>query len=181
MWVFYGLPFVKPDSILLSTINGIGFVIEIFYVLIFILYSNWAKRKKIFLLLILEAIVFIALVLGSLLGLHGKKRSTPVGIMCLIFNIAMYFSPLTVMSRVIKTKSVEYMPFCLSLANFANGSVWFVYAFLKFDPYVLIPNDLGAVSGVIQLALYAFYYRKTTWYDVEKLPEFQLPDNAARV
>ncbi|KAL3500353.1 hypothetical protein ACH5RR_039446 [Cinchona calisaya] len=181
MWVFYGLPFIKSDSILVSTINGVGFVIEFFYVLTFILYSDGSKRRKIWLALFLEALLFTILVVVTLLVLHGKKRSMPVGILCLIFNICMYFSPLTVMSRVIKTKSVKYMPFYLSLANFANGSIWFIYAFLKFDPFVLIPNGLGAVSGLLQLALYAYYYRQTNWDDDDKLPEFQLSDNSARV
>jgi len=39
---------------------------------------------------------------------------------------------------VIKTKSVKYMPFFLSLANFMNGVVWVIYACLKFDPYILV-------------------------------------------
>ena len=39
---------------------------------------------------------------------------------------------------VIKTKSVKYMPFFLSLASFMNGVVWVIYACLKFDPYILV-------------------------------------------
>lgn len=39
---------------------------------------------------------------------------------------------------VIKTKSVKYMPFFLSLANFMNGVVWVIYACLQFDPYILV-------------------------------------------
>ncbi|TQE08694.1 hypothetical protein C1H46_005678 [Malus baccata] len=50
---------------------------------------------------------------------------------------------------VIKTKSVKYMPFLLSLANFCNRIVWSIYAvFLKLDPYILFPNALGSLSGV---------------------------------
>ncbi|CAB4280816.1 unnamed protein product [Prunus armeniaca] len=66
---------------------------------------------------------------------------------------------------VIKTKSVKYMPFYLSLASLLNGVVWVVYALLKFDINMLIPNGLGAISGVIQLILYATFYRTTRWDD----------------
>ncbi|KAL3512881.1 hypothetical protein ACH5RR_025598 [Cinchona calisaya] len=180
MWVLYGMPFVKADSILVVTINGVGFVIEAIYVGMFIIYSDWPKRRKICIALTVETIFFAIVVVITLAGLHGDKRSTFVGVLCLIFNIIMYFSPLTVMRHVIKTKSVKFMPFYLSLANFANGSVWFTYAFLKFDPWIVIPNGLGAFSGLIQLILYATYYRTTNWDEDEKPSEIQLSDNASK-
>ncbi|KAE8694558.1 Bidirectional sugar transporter SWEET4 [Hibiscus syriacus] len=137
MWVFYGLPIVHPDSTLIITINAIGLFIETVYVTIFFIYSN--KRSE----------------------------SMFVGILCVVFNIGMYVSPLTVMSMVIKTKSVKYMPFTLSLFNVLNGIVWMIYALLKFDINVLIPNGLGSLSGMIQLILYAWFY-KNHWDDDEK-------------
>ncbi|RYQ89400.1 hypothetical protein Ahy_B09g096069 isoform B [Arachis hypogaea] len=88
-WVFYGLPFVHPHSVLVVTINGVGLVFE---------------------------------------------------------------------TKVIKTKSVEYMPFWLSLTNFLNGVCWTTYALIHpFDIYVLVSNGIGALSGLIQLILYACY------------------------
>lgn len=44
MWSFYGMPFVSKNNILVLTINGIGFFIEILYTLIFLVYSTWSKR-----------------------------------------------------------------------------------------------------------------------------------------
>lgn len=43
-----------------------------------------------------------------------------------------------VQKLVISTKSVEYMPFFLSLASFANGVAWTTYAFLPFDPFIAV-------------------------------------------
>ncbi|XAR50164.1 hypothetical protein NMG60_11004418 [Bertholletia excelsa] len=164
LWVFYGLPFVHPDSTLVVTINGIGLVIELIYLAIFFIYSNWPKRRKILIVLLVEIIFLAVVVVLTMTLLHTtKKRSMLVGILCIILNIMMYVSPLTVMRRVISTKSVKFMPFYLSLANLANGCIWLVYALLKFDPYILIPNGLGAISGVAQLILYATYYRTTNW------------------
>ena len=101
----------------------------------------------------------------TMLLFHGtKNRSLFVGLLCVVFNVIMYASPLTVMvsmkiyssmsawrillrtfilfcilqRQVIRTKSVKYMPFTLSLANFANGIVWSIYALIKFDPYILV-------------------------------------------
>lgn len=44
MWVFYGLPFVHPDSTLVVTINSIGLAMELIYVSIFLIYSTWSTR-----------------------------------------------------------------------------------------------------------------------------------------
>jgi len=67
------------------------------------------------------------------------------------------------------------MPFFLSLANFSNGLVWFSYALIKFDPYVMIPNGLGTLSGLVQLVLYATYYKTTNWDEDEMWTEIELP------
>ncbi|XP_048328335.2 bidirectional sugar transporter SWEET6b [Ziziphus jujuba] len=165
-WVFYGMPFVHPDSLLVLTINAVGLVLELIYLSIFFAYAPNKGRKKVALWLGIEFTFYAIIVLITLLTLHGsKKRSLMVGIICDVFNIIMYASPLTVMAKVIKTKSVEYMPFYLSLANFLNGSVWTAYALIKFDIYVLVSNGLGAISGAIQLLLYAWYYRATPKVD----------------
>ncbi|XP_009609064.1 bidirectional sugar transporter SWEET5-like [Nicotiana tabacum] len=178
VWIFYGMPFVHPDSLLVITINGIGLVIELIYVSIFFIYSEWPKRRRIIIALIIEVIFVAIVIFVTLTFLHDtKSRSMLVGILAVIFNILMYTSPLTVMRRVISTKSVKYMPFFLSLANFANGCIWFAYAFLKFDPYILVPNGLGALSGALQLILYATYYRSTNWDDDGKSSEIELPGN----
>ncbi|CAI9112597.1 OLC1v1013065C1 [Oldenlandia corymbosa var. corymbosa] len=181
LWVFYGMPFVKPDSLLVLSINAVGLVIESIYIAIFILHSDWPKRRKIFIALSVEVIFYAIIVVISMIALHGNGRINFVGILCLIFNIIMYASPLTVMRRVITTKSVKFMPFYLSLANFANGSIWFSYAFLKFDPWVLIPNGLGALSGAIQLILYATYYRTTNWDEEENPSQVEMSDSGNHV
>ncbi|GAB2269862.1 hypothetical protein Dimus_004781 [Dionaea muscipula] len=164
LWVFYGMPFVHPDSTLVQTINGFGFVVEAVYISIFFIYSNWTKRRTMIWRLLGELVLFVAVVLGTLLAVHGtKKRTIVVGAFCDVMNVIMYASPLTVMRMVIKTKSVKYMPFWLSVANLANGIVWLIYGLIKFDPWIAVPNGLGAFFGVLQLILYGVYYKSTNW------------------
>ncbi|KAL3748295.1 hypothetical protein ACJRO7_009519 [Eucalyptus globulus] len=147
LWVFYGMPIVHPDSLLVVTINGFGLGLELIYIGIFLIYSPWNRRRNILLALLVELIFMAAVV-----------RSAFVRTLCIIFNIAMYTSPLTIM-----TKSVKYMPFYLSLANFLNGII-------RCAPQIrsLCPADLGALSGLVQLILYATYYRTTQWDEPKK-------------
>ncbi|KAK1549148.1 hypothetical protein Q3G72_005383 [Acer saccharum] len=60
-------------------------------------------------------------------------------------TIFLIYSPVRKKKMVIKTKRVKYMPFTLSFANFCNGIVWLIYALLKLDPYILVPNGLGSL------------------------------------
>ncbi|KAG0486040.1 hypothetical protein HPP92_008135 [Vanilla planifolia] len=160
LWVFYGLPFVHPNSILVVTINGTGLLLESIYLTIFFLYSPKELRMKVAKILAGE-LSFMAVVVAVVLtvGHTHDMRSLVVGILCVIFGTCMYASPLSVMKLVIQTKSVKYMPFWLSLAGFLNGVCWTAYALLKFDIFVTIPNGLGAIFGFLQLLLYACYCR----------------------
>jgi len=44
---------------------------------------------------------------------------------------------------VIKTKSVEFMPFLLSLAVFLCGTSWFIYGLLGRDPFIIVRRLLS--------------------------------------
>ncbi|KAG2680791.1 hypothetical protein I3760_11G114200 [Carya illinoinensis] len=162
VWTLYGLPMVHPHSTLVVTINGTGTAIEIAYIILFLIYSDPQKRLRVLLLVLVEFIfVSILTVLVLTLAHTHKERSMIVGIVCFAFNVMMYASPLTVMKLVIYTKSVEYMPFFLSFASFANGLAWTAYALIRFDPFIAVPNAVGALFSIAQLLLYATFYRST--------------------
>nr|UJT76395.1 bidirectional sugar transporter SWEET4a [Hemerocallis fulva] len=162
LWVVYGLPLVHPHSTLVLTINGSGLVIELSYVLLFIIYSHGSNRLRVVAILVSE-IVFVALSgLLVIIFTHTiAMRSLIIGILCVFFGTMMYAAPLSVMKLVIQTKSVEFMPLFLSLASFFNGLCWTTYALIRFDLYITIPNGLGVLFAMAQLVLHIIYYKTT--------------------
>ncbi|XP_058186158.1 bidirectional sugar transporter SWEET1-like [Rhododendron vialii] len=155
---WYGLPFISPNNMLVSTINGTGAVIEAIYVLIFVIYAPKKEKGKILGLLTFVLSVFASVALISMLALQTKNnKKIFCGFAASIFSIIMYGSPLSIMRTVIKTKSVEYMPFFLSLFVFLCGTSWFIFGLLGKDPFVAVPNGFGSGLGAIQLILYAIY------------------------
>nr|CAD1838803.1 unnamed protein product [Ananas comosus var. bracteatus] len=87
--------------------------------------------------------VLAAIALVSLLALHGQSRKVLCSFATTIFLICI-------------TKSVEFMPFSVSLFVFLCGTSYVVHL-LGRDPFVAVPNGCGSLLGALQLILYAIY------------------------
>ncbi|XP_055805629.1 bidirectional sugar transporter SWEET6a-like [Solanum dulcamara] len=158
VWIYYGMPFVHPNSILVVTINSVGLFMQLCYLTIFFIYTGKRYRLQIIGILLGEIVGLAAVVAGTMLGMHTyASRTLVVGILATFFGICMYASPLTIMYKVIKTKSAEFLPKMLSIACFLNGICWAIYALLKFDPFILTGNGLGALFALVQLVLIVIY------------------------
>ncbi|CAO2179637.1 unnamed protein product [Urochloa humidicola] len=166
MW--YGLPFVSYGVVLVATVNSIGAVFQLAYAAVFIAYDNARERLKVSALLAAVFVVFSLIMYVSLALLDHDTRQTFVGYLSVASLIFMFASPLSIINLVIKTKSVEYMPFYLSLSMFLMSVSFFIYGMLLHDFFIYIPNGIGTVLGIIQLMLYA-YFRKGS-KDEARLP-----------
>ncbi|XP_028770630.1 bidirectional sugar transporter NEC1-like [Neltuma alba] len=154
--LYYG--FLKSNAILIITINAIGCAIELAYL---ILYLTFATRKQkiwtVGMMGIFNVGGFGLTLVISILGVKEWERVHAVGWICAIFNIAVFAAPLSIMRRVIKTKSVEYMPFTLSLSLTLCAATWFFYGFFDKDYYIMVPNVVGFMFGAAQMGLYIAY------------------------
>ncbi|KAG5093167.1 hypothetical protein JHK82_051945 [Glycine max] len=154
--LYYG--FIKTNATLIITINCIGCVIEVSYLAMYIIYAP-RKQKISTLVMILIADIggFGLTMLITTFAVKGINRVHAVGWICAIFNIAVFAAPLSIMRRVIKTKSVEFMPFSLSLFLTLCATMWFFYGFFDKDNFIMLPNVLGFLFGISQMILYMIY------------------------
>ncbi|CAN6586359.1 unnamed protein product [Malus baccata var. baccata] len=98
MWLFYGMPIVNSDSLLVIAINDTRFLIELVYIAIFFTYSSGKKRRNIMFALLVEAAFVAIVVFITLHFFHTTKdRSMIIELLSIVFNIIMYASPLTFM------------------------------------------------------------------------------------
>ncbi|KAJ4950055.1 hypothetical protein NE237_026887 [Protea cynaroides] len=98
VWLLYGIPLVHPHSMAMLTINGSGFLMELTYVLLFLLYSNRRTRFSVVLMVLIEfAFVAVVAVLVLTLAHTIEHRSLVVGSIGVFFGILMYAAPLTIL------------------------------------------------------------------------------------
>lgn len=170
LWIYYAL--LKGNSVLLITINAAGVFIETLYIAVYITYApKQAKIQTLKLLLLLVFGGFCSIVLICHYLVKGDVRLQVYGWICVAISISVFAAPLSIMRLVIRTKSVEYMTFNLSLCLTLTAVIWFMYGMLQKDLYVTLPNVVGFVFGVAQMALYGIYRRYDKEAQKKKFPE----------
>ncbi|KAG5016059.1 hypothetical protein AAZX31_08G181300 [Glycine max] len=157
LWLYYAFLKIHDGVVPLITINSIGCVIELIYILTYIKYAHKDARNLTYTLFAAMNIGFLALVLSSRFALNGSHRVKVIGWICDAVSLSVFASPLSIMAKVIRTKSVQFMPFYLSFFLTLNAITWFVYGLSMQDKCIYIPNVGGFALGLVQMVLYGIY------------------------
>ncbi|KAL5225535.1 hypothetical protein ABZP36_012174 [Zizania latifolia] len=156
--IFYAL--VKTNSMPLLTINVFGCVVETVYVIVYLVYApRKARLRTLAYFFLLDVAAFALIVVVTLHFVTKPHQVKFLGSVCLAFSMAVFVAPLSIIFKVIKTKSVEFMPIGLSFFLTLSAVAWFCYGLFTKDPYVMYPNVGGFFFSCLQMALY-FWYRK---------------------
>ncbi|KAF8005822.1 hypothetical protein BT93_K0182 [Corymbia citriodora subsp. variegata] len=160
LWIYYAAANSKSDDFLLITVNSVGCVIETIYVALYLAYAP--KKAKMFTvkLMVMSFGGFFSFLLSSLFLTKGSTRIQLLGWLCVGFSVIVFAAPLSVMRMVIRTKSVEFMPFFLSLFLTLSAVIWLLYGLFLKDIHVAVPNVLGFILGVLQMGLYMIYRKR---------------------
>lgn len=154
---WYGTPLVSSDNLLVTTVNSVGAVFQLIYISLFISYAEKVKKKMMFGVVSAVFGTFAVILVMSLELFDQPIRRYFVGSLSVIALVSMFASPLFIINLVIRTKSVEYMPFYLSLSTFLMSASFFAYGIFNHDIFIYVPNGIGTLLGVVQLGLYCYY------------------------
>ncbi|KAG9139110.1 hypothetical protein Leryth_024757 [Lithospermum erythrorhizon] len=175
LWLYYAS--LKANTTFLVTINSFGCFIETIYIAFFLFYAHKTARIHTVKTLVMLVVAGFGLIVGltHFLVKEIATRGQIVGWICLVFAFCVFVAPLGIVRRVIKTKSVEYMPFLLSLFLTLSAVMWFLYGLFLKDFNIWVPNVLGFAFGILQMVLYAIYKdTKKDNKEQDKLPN-QIP------
>ncbi|KAK8613301.1 hypothetical protein V6N13_101066 [Hibiscus sabdariffa] len=173
LWLYYAL--IKRGAFLLITINSFGCVVETIYISMYIAYASKDSRKsamKLFVAMNVGLFSFILILTHFLL--KSSIRVPVLGWICVAISVSVFAAPLNIMARVVRTKSVEFMPFNLSFFLTLSAVMWFAYGLFIKDLCVALPNVLGFILGMLQMILYAIYRHGEKSIMEEKKPTEQM-------
>ena len=155
-WVIYCI--LTPGRVSPGVTNGIGVFVEGCYAAVFMRYVEAGPKRAAFAKTLAVSFSTALAATGFLLlGVSQARQAAVVGAVADVLNVMLYAAPLGVMSSVVRTRSVEYMPFNLSLGTLGSAACWSTYAVYVGDATILVPNGLGVLLALAQLALYARY------------------------
>ncbi|CAH8270943.1 unnamed protein product [Arabidopsis lyrata] len=168
LWLYYAL--IKKDAFLLITINSFGCVVETLYIAMFFAYATKDKRISALKLFIAMNVAFFSLILmvTHFVVETPTLQVSVLGWICVAISVSVFAAPLMIVARVIKTKSVEFMPFTLSFFLTISAVMWFAYGLFLNDICIAIPNVVGFVLGLLQMVLYGVYRNSNEKPEMEK-------------
>ncbi|XP_022988603.1 bidirectional sugar transporter SWEET12-like [Cucurbita maxima] len=162
---------LNADEFFLMTINSVGCFIETIYIALYIAYApKKARTFTVRFFLLLDVVGFCSILAVTQFLVKRPYRARVIGFICGGLSVSVFAAPLSIMRRVIRTKSVEFMPFNLSFFLTLSAVMWLCYGLLLKDFYVALPNTLGFTFGMAQMILYAIY-RKPRGGSEVKLPQ----------
>ncbi|KAI3733310.1 hypothetical protein L6452_12752 [Arctium lappa] len=169
-WLYYAL-MKEGDTFLLITINALGSLVEAVYVTVFIMYAATPHTKKHTCKIVIGTMaLWVVICVGSFVLLEGARRALVVGWLCVGVSVCVFAAPLTILCEVVKTKSVQFMPFPLSCFLTLSAIIWFAYGMFTMDLCVMVPNVVGFVLGMIQMGLYQYYKERSKVASCSNIP-----------
>ncbi|XP_012479570.1 bidirectional sugar transporter SWEET15 [Gossypium raimondii] len=170
LWLYYAL--MKKGAFLLITINSFGCVVETIYIAMYIAYATKNSRvSAIKLFVAMNVALFSFIIILTHFLVKGSIRVQVLGWICVAISVSVFAAPLNIVARVIRTKSVEFMPFNLSFFLTLSAVMWFAYGLFMKDLCVALPNVIGFVLGMLQMLLYAIYRNSEKVIEEKKIPE----------
>lgn len=154
LWFDYGL--IKNKKQMWGT-NAGGAALTLIWLTIYFIYAS----KKRFFLSFALVLFLITSVLGiSIVFFYIFEIDTTKWVV-LAFNVLMYAAPGEKIMRVLKTGHYELIPIATSIGVLLSSLLWGTYGFYIRDWIVMIPNSLGILFGIFQIAMYIHFYCKS--------------------
>ena len=153
LWGDYGL---LLDRFLIYFANGLGGVITLIWIVIFIIHFV----EKRFAMALLYTLILTIAIVGIALLFFFIVPYQITGKIAMVFNVLMYASPGEKMITVFRTGNYKLIPIWSTLGGTACSACWMMYGIYLMDWNQIIPNGLGVIFSIFQVIVFLFYKLK---------------------
>lgn len=141
-----------------------------------------AGQEKLVVAMVLAWLAVISII--SFADFDPETRQLIIGFVVNGNLLFFYGAPLSTIFKVLKTRNSASIHVRTMVTNTLNGSFWTAYGFAVKDPFIYVPNGIGALLGVIQFCLCILFPRRPSVVvdavDDEGEPAVQLESCAAK-
>ena len=157
----YGI--IKDDKILKIS-NGCCYGLQVLYGTIYIFITNKGQVHKLLLYLLIawDLSFEVLFIFGNILEFHfgNKFALTFTGAFNMFIGTVNVITPGQNIIKVFKTGNFTLIPIVTIFFQCTCSTLWFVYGLTDMDVNMIVPNVLGTVITIIQIATYYFFYCK---------------------
>ncbi|KAK2727295.1 hypothetical protein QYM36_007960, partial [Artemia franciscana] len=155
LWFRYSL--ILQDQTM-CLVNLIGLILQVCYVLIYLLYPSTQKatfhRQLGTILAILFGVIYYCSIEPKV-----DIAKFRLGVICCLTTLFFCASPLASLRDVIRMKNTAPLPFPLILLTALVTGQWYLYGVCIGDSVVQLPNLIGCMIATFQLSLFLVYPR----------------------
>lgn len=153
-WFIYGF-IVSAYPIIIP--NGISFVVNMIYLIWFILFLKFSLTNRLLMILGLAIIVTIGFFVGIYFLDSWDKKV--FGIITIIVNCLLFIGPIQKMVNAFLELDRTYIPIEIVIAFILNSSIWIAYGVcFNNDINIILPNAFGLVLMVFEFCVWCYFY-----------------------
>lgn len=118
-----------------------------------------APHEKVVVFIVLVWVAIISIISFGVNRWSHSTRETIVGV-CVNINLLFFYgAPLSTIWTVLKTQNSATIHIWTMATNTANGSFWTAFGIATSNPFIYVPNGIGAGLGLVQLVLILVFPR----------------------
>lgn len=122
--------------------------------------ASTTSQEKLFLLTVILWVFVFSIV--AFAPLSPEPQKLIVGVVVNLNLMFFYGAPLSTIATVVRTRNSSPIHFSTMVLNLTNTSFWLAYGFAIKDHFILIPNGVGLLLGIIQGLLCLIFPRLET-------------------
>ena len=162
-WIAYAYILAPKDlqaSALIYWPNQIGMMLGLFFtVSCYGLATTKVRDRQLAILLFFAFAIPLIGAIGVMLQLNQHGLQLLWGYTSNFILLMYYSSPLSTVITVFRTKSAATLHLPLAAMQICNGGLWTGYGLAISDPFVWVPNAVGACTGIL-LSTLIFIFRE---------------------